>query len=120
MIGVLILAHGSREKETEATLDQIVTMLEERLLLKNIEKAFLQFSEKSLTQGLTRLINKGVSDIKVVPYFLFEGIHIKEDIPNEIKEFNKLYPKVKITLGQTLGADSRLADALVDRVKELL
>ncbi|NLI92673.1 MAG: cobalamin biosynthesis protein CbiX [Peptococcaceae bacterium] len=120
MIGVLILAHGSREKETETTLDQIMSMLEQRLQLENIEEAFLQFSAINLQQGLVKLINRGATDIKIIPYFLFEGVHIKEDIPHEIREFNKIYPDIKITLGKTLGADDRLADILADRVKELI
>ena len=120
MTGVLVLAHGSREKETEATLDQIVSLLKAKLNIKHIEKAFLQFSDMSLGKGLEKLIDQGVNDIKVVPYFLFEGVHIKEDIPNEIKEFAQSYPQVRITLGRTLGADRRLAEVLADRIKELV
>ncbi len=120
MTGVLVLAHGSREKETEATLDKIVSSLIHRLEGTQIERAFLQFSDTNLERGLLNLIDKGVTDIKVVPYFLFEGVHIKEDIPNEIKEFNKEYPNIKITLGRTLGEDYRLAEVLADRIQELI
>jgi sirohydrochlorin ferrochelatase len=120
MTGVLILAHGSREKETEATLAQIVSLLKEKLQLDKIESAFLQFSEPNVERGLAQLISQGVTDIKVVPYFLFAGVHIKEDIPKAIREFNKSCPQVKITMGETLGADPRLADVLADRVKSLL
>jgi len=42
----------------------------------------------------------------------------KEDIPAELEGFKKQYPKVTITMGKTLGADKRLADIIVDRVKE--
>jgi sirohydrochlorin ferrochelatase len=120
MTGVLVLAHGSREKETENTLDRIVSILRQNLQIDHIEKAFLQFSDISLASGLEKLIQLGVSDIKIVPYFLFEGVHIKEDIPNEIKEFNQAHPQVTITLGRTLGVDQRLAEILEDRVRELI
>lgn len=120
MTGVLVLAHGSREKETESTLDKIVSSLNQRLQGTHIESAFLQFSDTNLKKGLLKLIDNGVTDIKVVPYFLFEGVHIKEDIPNEIKAFNQEYPNVKITLGRTLGVDQRLTEVLEDRIKELI
>ncbi len=118
MNGVLILAHGSREKQTMQTMDKIVDMVKAKLPDTVIECAYLQFCEVNLEKGLKKLIEKGVKNIKVVPYFLFSGIHIQEDIPAEINEFLKDYPDVKITMGKTLGADERLADIVADRIKE--
>lgn len=120
MNGVLILAHGSREKETEETLTSILAMLKTKLGMEHIEKAFLQFSECNLECGLKKLVDQGIKDIKVIPYFLFEGVHIKEDIPKELADFTKNYPEVQITFGKTLGSDARLAEILADRVKELI
>jgi sirohydrochlorin ferrochelatase len=120
MKGVLILAHGSRQKETEETLQQIVDMTRASLPSIPLEYAFLQFSDKNLETGLKNLIEEGVTQIKVVPYFLFEGVHIREDIPGEIQEFLKGYDNIEITFGKTLGADMRLAAVLADRIKEIL
>jgi sirohydrochlorin ferrochelatase len=123
MTGILILAHGSRQSETENTLQKIIEMVKEELksgLNTNlIEYAFLQFSANNLETGLKKLVDRGVTEIKVIPYFLFAGIHILEDIPAEIDEFLKEYPNVKISFGQTLGADKRLAQIVVDRIKEM-
>jgi sirohydrochlorin ferrochelatase len=123
MLGILILAHGSREKETEKTLATIIDMVKKELSsenIENIECAFLQFVETNLEKGLLKLIEKGSDDIKVIPYFLFEGVHIKEDIPMEINEFLKEYPNVKISFGKTLGTDERLAQIVADRVREVI
>ncbi|MEG0372016.1 MAG: CbiX/SirB N-terminal domain-containing protein, partial [Clostridium sp.] len=81
---------------------------------------YLQFSDTNLETGIQRLISRGASDIKVIPYFLFEGVHIKEDIPAEINGFMKKHKNVKITFGKTLGADKRLASIVADRVREIL
>ncbi|MFQ9617091.1 MAG: sirohydrochlorin chelatase, partial [Clostridium butyricum] len=56
----------------------------------------------------------------VVPYFLFSGVHIREDIPKEIEEYIADKPGIKISMGNTLGEDPRLADVLADRIKEVL
>lgn len=120
MTGVLILAHGSRAKETEETLAKIVAMVKDILDLEHIASSFLQFSDSNLPKGLSELMALGVNDIKVIPYFLFEGMHIQEDIPKEIDCFLAEHPDVKITLGRTLGADSRLARVLADRIQELI
>ncbi len=119
MKGVLLLAHGSRQKETEETMRQITAMVKQELELDLVEEAFLQFCEKDLEQGLLSLMNRGADEIKVVPYFLFEGTHIKEDIPGELRAFTQRHPQVRIDFGSTLGADQRLAAVLADRVREL-
>ena len=95
-------------------------MLKEELNECIVESAFLQFSEINLEKGLDKLIEKGVDDIKVIPYFLFEGVHIREDIPREIEEYLETKSNIKISMGKTLGADKRLAQILIDRVKEAL
>lgn len=120
MKGILILAHGSREKSTENTLKEIMGILKDDLSECIIEYAFLQFSDLTLHKGIDNLIKKGVNDIKVVPYFLFDGVHIREDIPKEIDEYLVDKTNIKITMGRTLGADKRLAQILTDRVKEVL
>lgn len=118
--GILILAHGSREKETEATLSKITEMTKAQLNDVIIETAYLQFSEVNLEKGLDNLIEKEVTEIKVIPYFLFSGVHIREDIPKEIQEYLENKENVKITMGNTLGEDSRLADILADRIREAI
>lgn len=123
MTGVLILAHGSRRNETENTLLKIIDMVKAELRADLnttlIEYAFLQFSKNNLETALNKLVDHGVTEIKIIPYFLFNGVHILEDIPAEINEFLEAYPEMKISLGQTLGADKRLADIIVDRVREM-
>jgi Uncharacterized conserved protein len=120
MKGILILAHGSREKSTENTLKEIIAMLKCELKDYLIESAYLQFSEVNLEVGLDRLVACGADDIKVVPYFLFDGIHIREDIPGEIEKYLSDKNSLKISMGKTLGADPRLAMILADRVREAL
>lgn len=118
--GILILAHGSREKSTEKTLAWIVSALKKKLGAIPLETAYLQFCDVNLEKGLDRLVEQGAVDIKVIPYFLFDGVHIKEDIPEEIRAYLKKKSGIRITFGETLGADTRLADILLDRVNKLL
>jgi sirohydrochlorin ferrochelatase len=120
MKGVLILAHGSRQKETEETLARILDMVRADFKDIPVETSFLQFSERNLEKGLRSLIERGVSEIKVIPYFLFEGIHIQEDIPGEIQAFLKEVDTVDIQFGKTLGSDPRLAAILSDRIREMI
>lgn len=117
MDGVLILAHGSRVDSTKNVINTVVDMVREKITDIPIVIAYMEFCEEDIESGIAKLVNMGVTDIKAVPYFLFDGIHIREDIPGEINEILKKYPDVKVTMGKTLGADRRLAEILIDRIK---
>ncbi len=117
MEGVLILAHGSREKQTEKTFEAVVNMARQKVQ-KPLMIAYMEFSEQNIRKGLEQLAAQGVKNIRVVPYFLFSGIHIREDIPRELAEYTSRHPEITVTMADTLGADPRLADILVDRILE--
>jgi len=116
MKGILVIAHGSRAKETEATLDAIISMVKTKLPELTIECAFMEFSERTVEKSISSLIKSGVTDIKVVPYFLFMGIHLKKDIPGIVKKCTEGCPGIKVTMGEPLGVDKRIADILIDRI----
>jgi len=120
MKGILIVGHGSRRKETEQILESVVETARKSLQEIPTEIAYMEFSERNITASLDALIAQGVDDIAVVPYFLFDGVHIKEDIPQAIEEYKSAHPKIKFKMGSPLGADRRLAAILVDRVSECL
>lgn len=120
MLGILLLAHGSRESDTEKTMSQITEYVQAEMKEVLIEEAYMQFRNVNIEKGLENLIALGADDIKVIPYFLFEGVHIKEDIPAELKEFSAKHPNIKVSLGKSLGADKRLADIVVDRVRQTI
>ncbi|MDA8233486.1 MAG: hypothetical protein M0Z31_01505 [Clostridia bacterium] len=54
-----------------------------------------------------------------MPFFLYFGIHLQEDIPEILKEEKAKYPGVEIVMASNLGADIRLVDILLDRIKEV-
>ena len=117
MKGVLVIAHGSRATETEATLDSVVAMVREKLPETVIECAFMEFSERTIEKGVAALVGQSVTEIKAVPYLLFMGIHMKEDIPEKVAACAAAYPGVSISMGEPLGVDERLASILVDRIR---
>lgn len=120
MTGVLIAAHGSRVDSTEETMKTIRSYVQEELGMGLVVEAYMEFRKINIQAGLQKLVESGADDIIVVPYFLFEGIHIREDIPQEIEAFQKQNPQVRIRFGKTLGADRRLAQVLCDRIRALL
>ena len=118
MKGVLVIAHGSRAKETELDLKEIVDITAEKITDVYIEYAFMQLSDRTIESGVAALAEKKVTEIKIVPYFLFMGIHMKEDLPNIVGEIMKNYPGIKMVMGEPIGNDKqRLAEILADKIE---
>ena len=120
MKGIMVLAHGSRVKETTDTIEKIVKLAKDNSEDKDmpIEIAYMELCQPDIPTVVKKLVDMGVDEIKVVPYFLFRGIHIKKDIPNELEAALEGHDNVKITMGDTLGADPRLAEILADRIND--
>jgi len=119
MNGILILAHGSKRQETEEILNSLIEKVKAKTGEKHVYPAFLQFSEQNLERSIDLLVGKGVSCIRIIPMFLFNGVHVTEDIPNELKEINKKYPEIKIMMSKHIGDDDKLADIIVERINSL-
>ena len=116
MQGILVVGHGSRREEARRAFYQIVNQLGEKLKMET-EGCFMEISAPYIPETIEKMIEKGVTDIKVQPYFLFEGIHIKEDIPEILRGVKKKHPTINITMASPIGFHTLLVDILADRIE---
>jgi len=118
MKGVLVIGHGSRAKGTDDALKEIVEIAAGKTTGVCVEYAFMQLSERTIESGVAALAEKGVTEIKIVPYFLFMGVHMKDDIPEIVAECAKKYPEIKVSVAEHIGTDKqRLAEILTDKIR---
>ena len=116
---IIILSHGSRLPEAQATLQRITAMVSSGVDKKFIVAgAALQFNQPDLPAAIARVVEQGSQQIVVVPLFLYLGLHMQRDIPEILAEQKNRYPGVKISMAEHIGADPRLLDIIMDRVKE--
>ena len=113
---VLIIAHGSRQKSTEKTLEYITERVKTLLPERKIRLAFMEFGERTIEGELEKLAAEGEKTILAAPYFLFDGMHLRVDIPEVLAKFSGAHPDITAQLCKPLGTDDRLADIMVDRI----
>ena len=116
--GVILLAHGSRRDGANDVMDQLVGMVREASDFTKVNSAFLQFSRPTLQEALKEQVDQGIKEVTVMPVFLFNGIHLSEDIPQILEQEKEKYPSVKILTAKALGMDRRIAEIVKDRIKE--
>jgi len=117
--GVVILGHGSKAREANDALQTIAEQVKAKSGIEVVEAAFLQFHHPDLAEGVARVVERGADRVVVVPYFLFCGIHMQEDIPELLAELRARYRgRAEILFGEHLGADPRIAEIVVERIRE--
>ncbi|MDF2566713.1 MAG: cobalamin [Oscillospiraceae bacterium] len=114
---IIILSHGSRAKKSVEGLNSLTEKVKCKLNLDRVYPAFLQFSEHTLEDVVGRAIQNGASEIKVMPLFLFEGVHFQRDVVEKIRKLNEQYEQTSIILTKNIGDDEKLVDIIIDRIK---
>ncbi len=117
---VVLLGHGSRRAEANRGLEQVARAVGSLLDGEVVEVAYLQLARPGLAEAVERCVAAGARRVAVVPFFLFPGAHVLEDIPAEVERLRALHPGVAISVGRVLGDHPKLAQAAADRAREAL
>ncbi|MBZ9687080.1 CbiX/SirB N-terminal domain-containing protein [Clostridium estertheticum] len=116
MKGILVVGHGSRSKEAFEVFNRVLDNF--RLKVEeNVEGCFMELCPPNIPDTIDVMYKNGTRDIVVVPYFLFSGIHIKEDVPGILKEIKAKYGDLKITLARPIGYNNIIADILKENAE---
>jgi precorrin-8X/cobalt-precorrin-8 methylmutase len=117
--GIVVLAHGSRGERSEvpAILNRITEGLQRYLSAEtSITGASLQFNHPNLDEAAEILINQGIRQIIISPYFLFTGRHLTEDIPENIANLKRQHPDVQFSMTANLGLQESFIELMAGNI----
>ena len=114
MEAIIYLAHGSRREASNGKFIDFVQKVMQQSSAAIQAYGFLEHAEPSAAQVIETCIEKGASDITVVPVFLLPGTHANIDIPAELERF----PDVVFHYRRPLGIDDIMVEILADRLAE--
>jgi sirohydrochlorin cobaltochelatase len=115
MTGVIVIGHGSRSKDAKDAFYQIVDQLKESMN-GEVEGCFMEISEPHIPETIEKMYNRGIREITVLPYFLFNGIHIKEDIPEILQGEKEKYQDLVMSMAQPIGYHKMIVEILKERL----
>ena len=85
---LIIVAHGSRKsssnEEVKALGEKVKFLQDKRYAL--VMTAFLEFATPSLEESILSCVDKGASEVVILPYFLASGNHVTRDIPEVVQK----------------------------------
>jgi sirohydrochlorin ferrochelatase len=121
--GIVILGHGSRASVGEANqvVFQISDMIKAKVGHDLVETAIMNRKSElpTIEDAVRKLVARGAGRIVIVPMFFADGMHIRHDIPEEIAALTAELPGISVTMAGHIGADSRIADILLERAQEV-
>ncbi len=79
----------------------------------------LEFIEPFPVDAVEMLAGRGLSEVVIMPYLLGHGKHATDELEEVLDDVKARSPQVDVRLAEGLGADSRLADLVVERVRDL-
>lgn len=115
---ILLIAHGSRRPEANDDLRQLAAMLAERCPEEIIECAYLELTEPTIPQGMQACVDRGATQVRMLPWFLSAGAHVSEDLARYRREFAEAFPGLEIRLCPPIALHPKMVDILLERLQE--
>ncbi|MBP1752402.1 MAG: cbiX [Geobacteraceae bacterium] len=117
---ILLMAHGSRIPEANNAVSEIASMVKEMAGFDIVEISFRENYSPDIQKGIDACVERGAARILLVPYFLYLGAHVLQDLPEEIEEARQRHPGVEMMMGKPLGVHRKLAEIVAERITEAL
>ncbi len=115
---ILLMAHGSRVAEANDAVHEIARMVKNFADYEIVEVSFRENHSPNIQEGIDACVAQGAQRILLVPYFLYMGAHVQEDLPKEMEQARQRHPGVEMAMGRHLGVHKRLAKLVIDRIEE--
>ncbi len=111
---IILFAHGARDPEWAAPFRRIAARLREASPNLPVQLAFLELMQPALAEAVERMLADGITRITLVPLFLAQGGHLKEDLPRLLDDIRRSHPGVTIDVTEAIGDSQVLTAAIAD------
>lgn len=116
MTAILLVGHGSRNRDSVGCLYDVARELRERHGYEIVEVAFLELCPPNIQEGFDACVRRGAERVLLLPYFLFPGGHVYRDLPDELERAMHRHPGLEARLGDVLGYHPALVDIVHERI----
>jgi sirohydrochlorin ferrochelatase len=114
---VILIGHGSRAAGADDDMERIAGRLREAAGGGIVDLCRMAHGA-SFGEVFERCVRLGAETVIVIPYFLHFGVHLRQDIPEILREAVAKHPNVHLILGKHLGYDDALTVLVERRIAE--
>lgn len=109
---LILFAHGARDPEWANPMRRVRAAVMQQAPALRVELAFLEFMSPNLGDCARTLVQEGYSAISIVPMFIAQGGHLKNDVPLLMDELRNAHPDVRFVLSPTVGEAEPIVQAM--------
>ena len=110
--GIILFAHGARDPNWARPLERLKRMLSERMPEAMIEPAYLEHMAPALEEAASDLIARGATELSIVPVFIANGGHLREDLPRRVDALMAMHPGVPVRIAPPIGEVDTILSAI--------
>jgi sirohydrochlorin cobaltochelatase len=110
--GLILFAHGARDARWREPFERLAAKVQAVRPEIAVCLAFLEIMQPDLAAAANALIARGCVEIRVVPVFLGQGGHVREDLPAVVEDVRRRHPDLRIDLREAIGEN----DAVLDQI----
>lgn len=114
MLGVIVLAHGSRDPLWRLPVEAVVQQIAHRDASAAVASAYLELCEPDIATAARQLVAQGAKRVRVLPLFFGMGKHAREDLPVLVAGLAAAHPDVSFEQLPAAGEDARLTALLAE------
>ncbi len=114
----ILVGHGSKARNFQTALSRVASAIRRSGDYDSVRCAYLEVSRPSIPEAIEASVRDGMEVVRVLPYFLLTGNHVRHDIPGIVREARRCHrKKARIILCPYLGYDRRLVAVVSDRLR---
>ena len=110
--GLILIAHGARDARWAEPFQRLRERVAQASPQTRVALAYLEFMSPDLDTAATALCDAGCQAIVLVPVFLGQGGHVRNDLPQLLQDAAVRHPECKFRLAGAAGEDDAVLDAI--------
>ncbi|MCC7325440.1 MAG: CbiX/SirB N-terminal domain-containing protein [Burkholderiales bacterium] len=113
--GLILFAHGARDPRWVEPFERLKLKVGAARPDVQVALAFLDIMAPNLPTAADALVTGGCQALRIIPVFLGQGGHVRDDIPALIAAIAARHPAVAVEVLCAVGED----DAVLQRIAEV-
>ena len=113
---IILFAHGARDPEWAAPFGIIQRQLQAARPDTLVELAFQDFMTPTLDAAVAQSAAQGAKRIVLVPLFMAQGGHLKQDLPLLVGKIREQHPQIELQVMPAIGDAPEILQAISDWV----